>query len=129
MASGARHPGYKSRGGLTSRPGQEVQIDIHSGREYDLDAEIDGLSSQVSRLKQVAGAIHEEQNAQSGILSKMEESMEQARLGLSSTMKRLGRTFQNSKSNHLLYLLLFAVGVMVALWCLTKAYRFVKWFT
>lgn len=55
--------------------------------------------------------------------------MEQARLGLSSTMKRLGRTFQNSKSNHMLYLLLFAVGVMAALWCLTKAYRFVKWFT
>lgn len=127
MAASARNSGYRSRGGLSSRPGQDVQIGVQP--DYDLDAEIGGLSSQVSRLKQVAEGIHDEQNAQSGILSSMEESMEQARLGLSSTMKRLGRTFENSKSNHLLYLLLFAVGVMVAFWCLTKAYRFVKWFT
>ncbi len=42
------------RSGLTSRPGQDhVQIGIDAGNEYDLDSDIDGLSSQVSRLKQV----------------------------------------------------------------------------
>mmetsp|Transcript_13568 Transcript_13568/g.41031 ORF Transcript_13568/g.41031 Transcript_13568/m.41031 type:complete len:125 (-) Transcript_13568:1251-1625(-) len=122
MASSSRGGAYKTR------PGQDhVQIGIDSGNDYDLDADIDGLSSQVSRLKQVAGAIHEEQNVQNGILSNLEETMEQARLGLSTTMKRLSRTIQGSKSNHLLYLLLFAVGVMAALWLLTKAYRIVRW--
>lgn len=53
--------------------------------------------------------------------------MEQARLGLSTTMKRLGRTMQGSKSNHLLYLLLFAVGVIAVLWLLAKAYKLARW--
>lgn len=45
------------------------------------------------------------------LLLLQEETLEKAKLGLSRSMRRLNRTYQRSKSNHLLYLLLFVVGV------------------
>ena len=52
--------------------------------------------------------------------------MEKARTGLRKTMRRLNRTYEQSKSNHILYLLLFAVGVFVLLYSWLKFYRLVK---
>ena len=56
-----------------------------------------------------------------------EEAMEQARSGLRKTMRRLNRTYERSKSNHILYLLLFAVGVFAVLYTWIKFYRLVRW--
>ena len=53
--------------------------------------------------------------------------MEKARTGLRKTMRRLNRTYEQSKSNHILYLLLFAVGVFVLMYSWLKFYRLVKW--
>ena len=58
---------------------------------------------------------------------RQEEAMEKARAGLRKTMRRLNRTYEQSKSNHILYLLLFAVGVFVLLYSWLKFYRLVKW--
>ena len=56
-----------------------------------------------------------------------EEAMEKARTGLRKTMRRLNRTYEQSKSNHILYLLLFAVGVFILMYSWLKFYRLVKW--
>ncbi len=53
--------------------------------------------------------------------------MEKARTGLRKTMRRLNRTYEQSKSNHILYLLLFAVGVFILMYSWLKFYRLVKW--
>ncbi len=49
---------------------------------------------------------------------RQEEALEKAKMGLSRTMRRLNRTYKQSKSNHLLYLLLFVLGVFFLMyWC------------
>jgi len=61
------------------------------------------------------------------LLLLQEEAMEKARTGLRKTMRRLNRTYEQSKSNHILYLLLFAVGVFILMYSWLKFYRLVKW--
>lgn len=56
-----------------------------------------------------------------------EEAMEKARAGLRKTVRRLNRTYEQSKSNHILYLLLFAVGVFTVLYTWIKFYRMIRW--
>ena len=53
--------------------------------------------------------------------------MDKARTSLRKTMRRLNRTYEQSKSNHILYLLLFAVGVFILMYSWLKFYRLVKW--
>lgn len=53
--------------------------------------------------------------------------MEKARAGLRKTVRRLNRTYEQSKSNHILYLLLFAVGVFAVLYTWIKFYRMIRW--
>lgn len=123
--------GFSSRGGLSNRPGpsDQVQISVDPGNQFDLDTEIDGLRGQLSRLKQVSSAIHEEQTLQNSIAASLEETLEKAKLGLGRTMRRLNRTYQHSNSNHLLYLLLFVVGVFFIMYWWMKFYKLVTWKT
>ena len=56
-----------------------------------------------------------------------EEAMGRAKVGLRKTVRRLNRTYEQSKSNHILYLLLFAVGVFAILYAWVKFYRLIRW--
>lgn len=55
-------PGLSARQPLFAKPehSDQLAINIESGTAYDLDDEIEELSSSVGRLKQVSSAIQEE---------------------------------------------------------------------
>ena len=153
------------RDGLSARAyGQsdQAQISIELGEGFDLDNEIDGLRSQVGRLKEVrlayvkqtilifisllaclnaqspslcsdAGhsqmsrAIGEENRLQRQQAESLEELMERAKTDLKRGMRRLNRAFQQSRSNHLLYLVIFCIVIFFGLYMWAKMYRMVRW--
>jgi len=129
MAGVSAGGGVRSREGLFARPGtsDQLQVSVDPGHDFDLDHEIDGLRGQLGKLKEVSSAIAEENKLQRSIADSLEEAMEKARTGLRKTMRRLNRTYEQSKSNHILWLLLFAVGVFVLLYTWIKFYRLVRW--
>ncbi|KDD74623.1 hypothetical protein H632_c1176p0 [Helicosporidium sp. ATCC 50920] len=83
-----------------------VQVAIEPSVAWD--DEIDQLRAGVSRLKQ-------------------ENVMEAARLTLRQAMKRLDRAYKQSKSNHMIYLFVFALAMFFAVFFWSKVYRFFKW--
>jgi hypothetical protein len=105
--------GFSSRDGLFSRPSQseQTQVSINMGQNFDLDNEVEGLTSQVGRLKRMARQIGESVEENSVVTNSLEETMENAKAALRKGMKRLNRTFARSKSNHLLYMALFVAGI------------------
>ncbi|KAI3429452.1 hypothetical protein D9Q98_005545 [Chlorella vulgaris] len=129
--------GFTSRPGLNARQplfggagsaqhNDQLQINIESGA-LDIDDEIDQLSSSLGRLKQVSEAIGEENRLTAQVMDSLETAMEQARLSLRKTMKRLGRAFRQSKSNHMLYLMLFGLAMFFAVFFWSKLSRLWKW--
>eukprot|EP00951_Prasinocladus_malaysianus_P006056 scaffold42784_cov34-Prasinocladus_malaysianus.AAC.1 len=56
--------------------------------------------------------IGEESRINGQIISGLEESMEKARLALKKSMKRMSKAYEQSKSNHLLYLVLFSLATL-----------------
>ena len=53
--------------------------------------------------------------------------METARLTMKQTMKRLDRVARKTKSNHVIYVFLFAMMLFVGAYCWSKVHRFLKW--
>jgi len=121
--------GFPSRDALHSRsagaPSSE-QISINMPNTFDLDSEVEGLQSQIGRLKQVAKAIGEENVLQTQAATSLEETLEQARLAMKKGIRRVNRALQQSKSNHFLYLALFCLAVFFALYLWARVYHFVK---
>lgn len=58
-----------------------------------------------------------------------EDVMDNAKLAMRRGMKRLNRAFAQSKSNHLLYLALFVVGIFFVVMFWAKAARFLRIFS
>ncbi|KAL4447674.1 hypothetical protein ABPG75_004893 [Micractinium tetrahymenae] len=112
--------------GNTAAPSDQLQISIEAG-QYDLDSEIDQLRSSVGRLKQVSEAISEENRLTAQVMDGLETAMDQARASLRKTMKRLNRAYADSKSNHMLFLILFAVALFFAVYFWNKVHRLIKW--
>ncbi|KAK9843152.1 hypothetical protein WJX74_007709 [Apatococcus lobatus] len=86
FSSGSR--GFQSREGLNSRQHlaanpDQISINIQPG--YDFDRDIEGLSSQVGRLKQVSRAINQEAELSRQEAASLEEILENAKVA----MKRL----------------------------------------
>lgn len=63
----------------------------------------------------------------SSLLPLQENVMEAARLTLRQAMKRLDRAYKQSKSNHMIYLFVFALAMFFAVFFWSKVYRFFKW--
>lgn len=126
--SGWRTGGYASRDGLSSRSHllRDNQLQISVETDFDLDREIDGLRSQVRGLKEVSKAIHEESQQQSQLMQSLEEVLERGRLALKQTMRRLNRVYDQSQSNHLLWLFLFALAIILGTWFLAKMAHFTR---
>ena len=76
---------------------------------------------------QVSEAIGEESRLTGQVMEGLESAMEQARLSLKKTMKRMGRAMEQARSNHMLYLILFAVALFFALYFWNRVYKFLKW--
>ena len=57
-----------------------------------------------------------------------EEVLERSRMALRQSMHKLKRAFKQSKSNHLLYLALFVVGIFCIVYFWSKVYRTIRWF-
>mmetsp|Transcript_19031 Transcript_19031/g.48039 ORF Transcript_19031/g.48039 Transcript_19031/m.48039 type:complete len:140 (+) Transcript_19031:380-799(+) len=134
MASGS---GYPSRGGLSSRqplfsgggaPGgaDAVQISM-AAPQLDLDNEIAGLRGQMGQLKVMSQQIGEESRLSGELISGLEESMEKARHALKKSMKHLNRAYEQSKSNHLLYLVLFSLSILLGLYFFAKVVGTTRW--
>jgi hypothetical protein len=53
--------------------------------------------------------------------------METARATMRQTMKRLDRVARKTRSNHVIYVFLFAVVLFFAFYFWTRVYRLLKW--
>lgn len=77
--------------------------------------------------RQVSEAISEENRLTTQVMDGLESAMEQARASLKKTMKRLGRAYEQSRSNHMLYLILFALALFFAVYFWNRLYRLLSW--
>ena len=53
--------------------------------------------------------------------------MEKARLALKKSMKRMNKAYEQSKSNHLLYLVLFSLATLFGLYFFAKVVATIRW--
>lgn len=72
-------------------------------------------------------AIGEENRLTAQVMDSLETAVEQARLSLRKTMKRLGRAYQQTKSNHMLHLMVFAISLFFLVYFWAKVHRLIKW--
>lgn len=138
-----------SRSGLSSRsraPGDShLQISVEG--EFDFDQEIEGLRSQVQKLKHVTHlspfqklffrrsveALTMKLTSKANFSIKwyffsfslartpsQREAMEKTQHQLKRVSKKLNKVYEQSKSNHLLWLVLFVFCIIFAVWMLAK---------
>eukprot|EP00192_Tetraselmis_astigmatica_P017854 CAMPEP_0117653064 /NCGR_PEP_ID=MMETSP0804-20121206/2987_1 /TAXON_ID=1074897 /ORGANISM="Tetraselmis astigmatica, Strain CCMP880" /LENGTH=141 /DNA_ID=CAMNT_0005459205 /DNA_START=169 /DNA_END=594 /DNA_ORIENTATION=- len=130
--------GFPSRGGLSSRQplfgappppaagGSSVQVSIQQP-EFNLDNEVTGLRGQMAQLKAMSQQIGESSRENSQILAGLEETMEKVRMTLKRSMKRMNKAYEQSKSNHLLYLILFSLATLFGLYFFAKVVGTIRW--
>lgn len=132
------------RDGLNSRSQHPDQVQIHIGKGFDFDSEVDDLRKHVGRIKQVrernfawrqsgfdqeikmpqmSMQIDEERKEQGRIINSLEDAMERARDSLKRTMMRLKIQYQRASGSHLLILLAFAVFLLLGVYIIAKVYR------
>jgi protein transport protein SFT1 len=104
-----------------------MQVAIEAGTNFELDDEIEQLRSSVGRLKQVSTAIAEESRLTQQIVDSLEHAIQAAQMNLKATMKRLNRVFKRAKSNHMVYLLVFALAMFFAVFMFNKIHGFLAW--
>lgn len=92
-----------------------------------MDHAVEDLRSHVQKLKGVATAITEENQLQRQILDSLEETMEKVKGALKGTMKRLNRAYKDSKSNHVTYLVLFALAMFFMVYSWHRVSSFLRW--
>lgn len=97
---------------------QNMQVESMEAGVYDVDEDIMDLHSSVLKLKSVSKAIQEESSITGKILETLESSMDIAKVTLKQTMKRLDRVSKKTRSNHVLFVVLFGVVIFfcVFLW-------------
>jgi predicted RNase H-like nuclease (RuvC/YqgF family) len=94
---------------------------------YDIDEDIADLHSSVKRLKHVSKAIQEETSLTQQIVETLENSLDMAKLTLKQTMKRLDRVSKKTRSNHVLYVLLFGLALFFCAYFWIKVRNFLRW--
>lgn len=109
-------------------PGETEVVQITMQQpQFDLDNEITGLRGQMGKLKTMSQQIGEESRIHGELISGLEESMEKARSALKRSMKRMNKACEQSKSNHLLYLVLFSLATLLGLYFFAKIVGTVRW--
>uniref|UniRef100_A0A2P2JE87 Bet1-like protein At4g14600 isoform X1 n=2 Tax=Rhizophora mucronata TaxID=61149 RepID=A0A2P2JE87_RHIMU len=116
---------YRSREGLSARAvanSDEVQVRIDPVHA-ELDEEILGLHRQVSQLKQVAQEIETEARIQNDIVSDLQRLMSNAQAGVKHGMRRLNRTINQQRSNHVLQVITFGLVCFFVVYMWSKHFR------
>ena len=72
-------------------------------------------------------AIGEENKLQKQAAETLSEYLEQADVALRRGMRRVNKALRQSKSNHLLYLALFCLGVFFMLYFVIRTYKLIVW--
>jgi hypothetical protein len=81
----------------------------------------------LASLLQMSMAIGEENKLQKQAAETLSEYMEQAEIALKRGMRRVSKALRQSKSNHLLYLALFCLGIFFLLYFLIRTYKLLVW--
>ena len=76
---------------------------------------------------QMSMAIGEENKLQKQAAETLSDYLEQADVALRRGMRRVNKALRQSKSNHLLYLALFCLGVFFMLYFLIRTYKLIAW--
>ncbi|PIA27264.1 hypothetical protein AQUCO_08100006v1 [Aquilegia coerulea] len=116
---------YRSREGLSTRAvsnQDEIQLRIDP-IHGDLDEEITGLHSKISRLKNVAQVIESETKFQNDFVSQLQMTVIKAQAGLKNNVRRLNRSVIQQGSNHLLHVVLFALFCFFVVYLWSKVSR------
>ena len=79
-------------------------------------------------MKAMSRAIGAEAKEQGKLMDSLEASMEQAKSMLNMGMKKLNRVARQGKSWHLVYLVLFAVALIVVVLFLAKLAGWIRFF-
>ena len=77
----------------------------------------------MARIKQMSLAIDEEARTQGELVKSLEAALERASAGMGRAARRLNVAYRQAKSNHLLYLALFAMALFTLVYFLAKAVR------
>eukprot|EP00878_Enallax_costatus_P010781 GHUV01011258.1.p1 GENE.GHUV01011258.1~~GHUV01011258.1.p1 ORF type:complete len:120 (+),score=28.69 GHUV01011258.1:346-705(+) len=108
-----------------TNPRQEhVQISIE---KFDYEAQLGELRGDVAKIKELAYAIDDERKLQGADVDTLEEYMEKAKMMLGKATRRLNVVYKQSKSNLMLYVVLFAIGLFTVVYVLKKLYRLGRW--
>eukprot|EP00898_Chlorokybus_atmophyticus_P008596 jgi/Chlat1/8738/Chrsp9S08566 len=105
------------RGQLYDAESIQVMVDP---MERDLDDDIAHLAGQVSALKQVTREIETETKHQKQFIEELEATMAKAQLLLKGAVKKVNRAFTQGSSNHMLFLMLFALACFALVYIMTK---------
>ena len=85
------------------------------------------LSPAIRACLQVSRAINQEAELSRQDAASLEEVLENAKVAMKRSMRRLNRALEQSKSNHLLYLVVFVLGCFLLIYLWAKFYRIIKW--
>ncbi|XP_004490412.1 bet1-like protein At4g14600 [Cicer arietinum] len=131
MSSNSHRPGssyggaapFRSKDGLSTRPGaasEEIQLRIDP---MDLDDELTGLHRQVRRLRNVAEEIGTEMKYQKDFLEQLQTTMIKAQAGVKNNLRRLNKSIIQSGSNHIVHVIVFALVCFFVVYFWSKMSR------
>nr|CAD1826291.1 unnamed protein product [Ananas comosus var. bracteatus] len=89
----------------------------------DLDEEIDGLHRKIRQLKGVAQEIESEAKYQNDFLAQLQMTLIKAQAGVKNNMRRLNKSIIQQGSNHVAYVILFALMCFFVVYLLSKFSR------
>lgn len=114
--------GYlNSRNGLTARTAQAEHVSVN------IDSHVDSLIEDLGKLKKVGQAISEEATLQQQMMDNLELAMDRARTAMSVVQKKLDKVYRQSKSNFLLYVMLFALAIFFLVYSYKRTAAFMRW--
>uniref|UniRef100_A0ACD5TV48 Uncharacterized protein n=1 Tax=Avena sativa TaxID=4498 RepID=A0ACD5TV48_AVESA len=118
---------YGSREGLTSRPAvsscsTEISLQIDP-INADLDDHVLRLRGQLSKLKGVAKEINSEAKSQNDFITQLQMTLTEAQAGVKNNMRRINKKIIQNGSNHLVLVVLFALGCFFLVYLVSKFSR------
>ncbi|KAL6645452.1 hypothetical protein ACP70R_017060 [Stipagrostis hirtigluma subsp. patula] len=118
---------FGTREGLTVRSAASsssneisVQIDPINA---DVDDHIRRLCGQVSKLTGVAQEIQSEAKYQNDFISQLQMNLTKAQAGVKYNMRRMNNRIIQNGSNHLVHVVLFALGCFLLVYLVSKFSR------
>mmetsp|Transcript_28402 Transcript_28402/g.90883 ORF Transcript_28402/g.90883 Transcript_28402/m.90883 type:complete len:123 (+) Transcript_28402:247-615(+) len=118
-----RHRGNDNmayRGGYGGGRGGGQQDTSQNLMELENNRRIGLLGDQVAQLKAISLDIHDEVEAQTGLLENMDQQFGNTGDMLNKTMEKLAVMLKTGNKKHMLYLIAFVVGTFLIIWFMMK---------